>query len=266
MTAVGQWPIGFAALLAAVGGFQAEAAEPGRCQAAIVGTATVQAVLDGRTLRLSDGREVRLIGIEVPDRPGDAAQAAKAALAALTEGRQVALGRLGEATDRHGRLLALVFLTPTATEVSVQRALVAEGHARVAARVGDRACALPLLDAERAARAAGLGLWADPHYVIKQVGNPGEILAGRGTFTVVEGRVLSVRESGATIYINFGRRWSEDFTVTLPKRNERMFAAAGLALKDLAGRRVRVRGFVEERGGPWIEAARPEQIEIAERD
>ena len=36
-------------------------------------------------------------------------------------------------------------------------------------------------------------------------------------------------------------------------------AAAGLEPKKLAGRRVRVRGWIEERGGPWIEAARPEQ-------
>jgi hypothetical protein len=28
---------------------------------------------------------------------------------------------------------------------------------------------------------------------------------------------------------------------------------------------VRVRGWIEERGGPWIEAARPEQIEITDR-
>jgi len=27
---------------------------------------------------------------------------------------------------------------------------------------------------------------------------------------------------------------------------------------------VRVRGWIEERGGPWVEAARPEQIEVAQ--
>ena len=78
--------------------------------------------------------------------------------------------------------------------------------------------------------------------------------------------MLSVGESGGTIYVNFGRRWSEDFTVTVLKRNERRFITAGLELKKLAGRHVRVRGTVEERGGPWIEASRPEQIELAERD
>lgn len=39
-----------------------------------------------------------------------------------------------------------------------------------------------------------------------------------------------------------------------------------MELKKLAGQHVRVRGFIEERGGPWIEAVTPEQIEIAERN
>jgi hypothetical protein len=63
--------------------------------------------------------------------------------------------------------------------------------------------------------------------------------------------------------VNFGRRRSGDITVTVLKRNERSFAAAGLDLKALAGRRIRVRGWIEQRGGDrgWIEAERPEQIE-----
>jgi hypothetical protein len=75
-----------------------------------------------------------------------------------------------------------------------------------------------------------------------------------------------VRDSGSTVYVNFGRRWSEDFTATALKRRERAFAAEGMELRRLSGRTVRVRGTVEERGGPWIEATRPEQFEIADRD
>jgi hypothetical protein len=93
-----------------------------------------------------------------------------------------------------------------------------------------------------------------------------DVLAEQGRFALVEGRVLSVRESGATIYVNFGRRWTEDFTVTILKRNERNFTVAGLEPKKLAGRQIRVRGWIEERGGPWIEATRPEQIEFADRE
>jgi hypothetical protein len=91
-------------------------------------------------------------------------------------------------------------------------------------------------------------------------------VAERGRFTEVEGKVFSVRESGGTIYMNFGRRWSEALTVTILKRDERIFAGAGLQPSTLENRRLRVRGYVEERNGPRIEAKAPEQIEIADRN
>ena len=48
------------------------------------------------------------------------------------------------------------------------------------------------------------------------------------------------------------------------KRHERNFVAAGLEPRKLANLRVRVRGWMEERNGPRMEAMRPEQIEIVE--
>jgi hypothetical protein len=72
---------------------------------------------------------------------------------------------------------------------------------------------------------------------------------------------LSVRESGGAIYLNFGRYYTRDFSVMLLKRNAARFA---FMAKDLEGRRIRVRGVVEMRRGPFIEAERPEQIELIE--
>lgn len=40
------------------------------------------------------------------------------------------------------------------------------------------------------------------------------------------------------------------------------FEAAGLDLKSLEGKKIQVRGWVEKRGGPRIEASRPAQIEV----
>ena len=181
----------------------------------------------------------------------------------LVAGEAVML-RGGE-KDRYGRLVAQVFRSG-APERWIQAELVAAGNARVAAEIGDRACAAELLRRERAARSAGLGLWSDPSQAALAADDPAAVAAARGRFAIVEGKVLSVRESGGTIYVNFGRRWSEDFTVTIAKRNERTFTAAGLEPKSLAGRRIRVRGWIEERGGPWIEATRPEQIEVIDRE
>ena len=147
-------------------------------------------------------------------------------------------------------------------ERSVQHDMITVGSpgCRRASRTG--ACAAELLALEHAARTARRGIWADPQHSVQRAADPAAILGQRGRFALVEGTVLSVRESGGTIYVNFGRRWSEDFTVTIAKRSERMFAAAGMEPKRLERRRVRVRGVVEERGGPWIEAADPAQIEI----
>ena len=78
--------------------------------------------------------------------------------------------------------------------------------------------------------------------------------------------MLSVRESGGTIYVNFGRRWSEDFTVTVLKRNERSVSAAGLELKKLAGRMLGCAARSRSAAAPGSRRRAPEQIEIAERD
>ena len=162
------------------------------------------------------------------------------------------------------RTPALVYVVRDGSRQSVVHEMLARGFARVSAHVGDRPCAEELLARERAARQAKLGLWREPYYAIVTAESWAELIAERGHFTVVEGKVSSVRESGGTIYVNFGRRWSQALTVTILKRHERSFTAAGMEPKRLENRRVRVRGWVEDRNGPRIEATRPEQIEIAE--
>ncbi len=235
-----------------------------------LGSGNVRRVIDGRTIQLEAGRLVRLAAIEVPPMPlpqesdprTKAGLAAKAALEAILAGRNVTLKKLGPDADRYGRVVAHVFVENQ--ELSAQQQMLSQGFARVASDVGSQACAAALLAIEKTARRDGAGLWRDSHYAVERADNPAKVLAERGRFALVEGRVLSVRERHGTIYLNFGRRWSKDFTVTVAKRNESAFAGAGIALKKLAGRNIRVRGFIEERGGPWIEAAHPEQIELAD--
>ncbi|MBS0534483.1 MAG: thermonuclease family protein [Proteobacteria bacterium] len=229
-------------------------ATPARAEPPCIGSAaeggTVAAVQDGRTLTLADGREVRLAGIEAP--------ADNAALRTLVSGRSVRLEGTGE--DRYGRLIAYAYLPDDAEPV--QAALLAAGQARVSARVGAKSCADALLAAEKAARAAGRGRWPDPNFAPLGSQNLTMIAAARGHFALIEGRVLSVRESGATIYVNFGRRWTRDFSVIIPKRSRGSFAAAGIDIKALEGRRIRVRGTIEQRSGPIVQAIAPEQIEL----
>jgi endonuclease YncB( thermonuclease family) len=220
------------------------------------GEGRVTAVIDARTFRMQDGREVRLAGIE----PVATEKASRtSALAAIIAGREVTLRGQDDTPDRYGRQPAFVYLA--ASDISVQSLLLAQGDALVSASVTDKDCASSLTAAEAEARRARRGTWADP-VAIKNPESTGDILAGIGRFTVVEGRVLSVRQAGATTYLNFGRNWTRDFAVTISRRMLGPFEAAGIVLKSLENRRIRVRGWVEARGGPRIEVLRVGQIEL----
>jgi len=221
------------------------------------GEGRVAAVIDGRTLRLQDGREIRLAGIEpvTTERSNRGA----AALSAIVANRDVTLSGEDDTPDRYGRQPAFVFLA--SSDTPVQNLLLAQGEALVSGTVTGKDCAAALLAAEAEARRAKRGFWADPT-AIKNAESPGDILAGIGRFTVVEGKVLSVRQAGATTYLNFGRNWTRDFAVTISRRMIGAFEAAGTSLKSLENRRIRVRGWVEARSGPRIEVLRVGQIEL----
>ena len=242
------------------------------------GEGRVAAVIDARSFRLQDGREVRLAGIEPvsPEQPVSEKPISERpflekpflekplanrppALAAILTNRDVILRGDDDTPDRYGRQPAFVFLPPS--ETLVQDELLAQGEALVSATVTDKECASVLLAAEAAAREAKRGIWADPS-AIKNSESSGDILAGIGRFTLVEGKVLSVRQAGATTYLNFGRNWTRDFAVTISRRVLPVFEAAGIIPKSLENRRIRVRGFVEARGGPRIELLRVGQIEL----
>jgi endonuclease YncB( thermonuclease family) len=219
------------------------------------GEGHVTALIDARTFRLIDGREIRLAGIEpVSGQDGSTAQ-----LAALIEGRDVHLRGADDAPDRYGRQPAFVFVENSENPVQVE--LLAHGQALFSGLVTDKACAGDLIRAEAAARNSRQGVWATAT-AIKNAERPGDILAAKGQFVVVEGKVLSVRQAGTTFYVNFGRRWTEGFAATISKRMIAPLEAAGLAPKSLENRQLRVRGWVELRPGPRIEIFQAGQIEL----
>lgn len=242
-----------ACVLAAVASNPARAAP---CSFEAQGEGRVAAVIDARSFRLTDGREIRLAGVEPVS-----AEAAKrtTVLSAIIAGRDVRLAGADDAPDRYGRQTAFVFVA--GEENPVQATLLAQGEAFAAADVADKDCSAALLAAETAGREAKKGIWAGPS-ATKNAESTGDILAGNGRFMLVEGRVLSVRQAGATTYLNFGRNWTRDFAVTILRRMLPSLEAAGMAPKSLENRRIRVRGFVETRTGPRIELLRAAQLEL----
>lgn len=87
------------------------------CTDTLQGEGRVGAILDARTFRLDDGREVRLAGIEVPE---DISARSPDALTSLIGGREVTLHGGDDRPDRYGRQPAFVFAKGSG--ISVQSA------------------------------------------------------------------------------------------------------------------------------------------------
>jgi micrococcal nuclease len=234
---------------------------------------SVVRVLDGETLVIDGGLEVRLIGALAPrssdasgeDGPWTPAVAAAAGLEEQVKGRTIELGFAGRRSDRYGRLLAQVFaMSPGGTDaVWVQGEMLKQGLARAYILEGSTGCLAELLSHERTARDASRGLWAQPAYAVRASDGIDDLLLRRGTFQLVEGRVRAVSDLKTATYINFGEDVRQDFTVSIRgSAAKRSLMAIGLDPQTLVGRVIRVRGWVERRGGPLIEIHHGGEIEL----
>lgn len=228
------------------------------------GSAVVAEIIDGDTVLLADGREVRLVGIQAPKLPlgrrnfrkWPLADRAKAELEALVLGREVTLAYGGRRVDRHGRQLAHLALADGSW---VQHILLSRGLARVYSFPDNRARVAEMLAAERAARAGRAGIWAHPFYAIR---SPEALAHDIGSFQIVEGQVLDAARVRGTVYLNFGADWRTDFTIVVRRASLKAFEEAGFDPLALKGRFVRIRGWLDKRNGPMIAATHPEQIEV----
>jgi micrococcal nuclease len=233
-------------------------------------TATVASVQDGETLKLTDGRVVRLIGAKAPapplgwrgDDPWPLVADAGAALSRLASGAEIELRFGGRRTDRHGQLLAQVFVVRDGALLWLQEEMVARGLARVYSLADNTACIHELLAREAEARDRHLGVWGSWAYRIQSADDLKRLDRLIHTYQLVEGKVVAVGQGAGRIYLNFAEDWRRDFTVSVARKDVDAFAAAGIDLKELAGKTIRVRGWLQWRNGPMIEATHPEQIEL----
>ncbi|MBC8443373.1 lamin tail domain-containing protein [PVC group bacterium] len=118
-------------------------------------TATVLRVIDGDTCLLDDGRMVRYLGIDAPEKGDPHSNEATLANNRLVGGKQIRIEEHGLRKDRNGRLLAYVFVG----DVFVNEKLVRQGHAHVRRPLAAR-FRQGLLKAQADARAKGQGIWA----------------------------------------------------------------------------------------------------------
>jgi micrococcal nuclease len=82
------------------------------------------------------------------------------------------------------------------------------------------------------------------------------------SYQLVEGVVAAVGEGSGRVYLNFAKDWHSDFTVLVERKDSETLKSAGIDVKALVGKRLRVRGWVEWRNGPMIHVTHLEQIEL----
>lgn len=235
------------------------------CSIATGPSGVVVEVIDGETLRLADGREVRLIGALTRVGPPSAKLdgQAEAALGELARGKAVSLAfPSGPArVDRHGRQLAHAFVEGSEGRVWLQDYLLSHGYAVAYGLPGRFGCWKELRAGERMARARGAGIWSGTAFRVRSAEQPRELLRLRNSYQIVMGTVQRVTVSRNRVYVDFGSDWREDFTAGLALNGRLEGGEVTKRLQAFVGRRVEARGWVERRFGPYIEIWDERQIE-----
>lgn len=201
------------------------------------------------TLLGRDGQRWRLAGLQVVDEPG-----AAALIKALGERELRAFGDQ-RFLDRYERLWAYLW----AGDIWLQALLVEAGVAVAWPREGQIACHDVLVALESSARQAKRGIWRDWPRSVTAAKQLGEL--ARGQFVLLEGRVKSVGKTSSRVYLNFGTDYSSDTSAIIAQKHLKRFRSAGIELDKLAGKDLRLRGFLDQRNGPSLTLAFPEQIE-----
>ena len=243
---VPQWgaPFALCCVLASLLGTFAARAQGVECPAdRIDEEARVAFVYDGDTVRLEDGRKVRLAGINAPEvakkeQAGEPlADEARAYLSRLLEGnRMVRLRHEEERRDRYGRLLAHPFLQD---DSNVEERLLEAGLAQQLVVPPNRWHSSCYQRVEQRALQQRRGLWRLDYY---QPLREAPARANDGRFRVIGGTVTRVAESRKSIWLNL----DSGMAVRIARHDVRYFA--DMDLHALKGQPVVARGWLKHNG------------------
>ena len=137
----------------------------GPTQPADLETATVAKVVDGDTIELTDGRRVRYIGINTPERNQPYYKEATEANLQLVGGKDIQLEFDAETFDKYGRTLAYIWADGVMANIEI----VNRGFANAFTVPPNVKYEEEFRQAERAAREAERGLWAGSDVSLKIV-------------------------------------------------------------------------------------------------
>jgi micrococcal nuclease len=124
------------------------------------GIYVVKKVKDGDSLTLANGAEVRLVGIDTPEKDSPLADKARQFARELLEGSTIRLVPAKEPMDRYKRNLAYIFIESEDGEILVNAEIVKLGYAYAWPYKPNFAHREEIFSAQKEAQTAKRGLWA----------------------------------------------------------------------------------------------------------
>ncbi len=225
-------------------------------------------VIDGDTIKLSNGRLLRYIGLDTPEvrikekagdfkyRPQPFSLEAKEFNRKLVEGKLVRIEFDIEKTDRYGRLLGYCFLE----ETFVNARLIEQGYAVLYTYPPNVKYVELFIDAQKRAREAKNGLWGSFPVI-----NHSQANKYINQIRSVEGVVLGSYKSAKCVFLNFGQDYKKDFSVVIFNNVLNAFSRRGINPLDFYnGKKIRVNGRIQEYNGPEVIVNSPYEIEVLE--
>src|SRR3989338_9518271 len=117
---------------------------------------TVESVISGDTIKLADGRIIRYIGIDAPDKEQCMYRTAAKINQVLVEGKQVVIEKDHTELDPDGNVLRYVWID----DQLINERIVSDGYARNTPQPPDLKYNGRFLNAHNQARELNKGLWA----------------------------------------------------------------------------------------------------------
>jgi endonuclease YncB( thermonuclease family) len=200
---------------------------------------TVIKVFDGDTVVLSNGRKVRLLGINTPevrhrDKVADAGgDEAKQWLKNKLLNNKVRLVTDAEKTDKYGRTLAHLF---TEKKEHINLELVKAGLAEVSIYPPNLLYVDELLKAQDLAEQHQLGLWQREEYAVKPASSL--IQSEHTGWTRVVDKVTHIREARKFVYLEF----SSQFEVRIKRQWLSLFPD----INEYPGKSIEARGWLNK--------------------
>jgi len=214
------------------------------------------AISDNYILNGESGNNYILAALHIPEKNSPIHQQLLHILSKRLLGKEVKIKIPDNSTDRYKRLHVHIY---DSENNWINGQLIEQGLAILSGANNGPIKLNELRALEKKAERNNLGYWGTGDFQAFTA------LSYKGPFykfIIVEGLVLQTKKVKAQLYINFEEDWRKDFSLSIKKALWKNFSKAGVNLEALAGKKIRVRGWVRKYNGPFLDIHDLSQLEI----